>query len=78
MVVVDVHFTHVLITRFFNMTDIDQTDPNSRIALLEQNLRSMQEQHQIIVGDLHKEIDRLQEENKGNNDTEVSRECKFM
>ena len=52
------------------MTDIDQNDLNSRTELMEQ--------HQIIVGDLNKEINRLQEENKGNTDTEVSRKYEFM
>ena len=44
---------------------MDSNDPQSRIDFLEQNLRSIREEHDAIVVDLQKELDRLQEENRG-------------
>jgi len=40
-------------------------DPRSRVELLERNLRYVQQQHEITLADLHREISRLQEENRG-------------
>jgi len=40
-------------------------DPRSRVELLERNLRYVQQQHEITLADLHNEISRLQEENRG-------------
>ena len=40
-------------------------DPRSRVELLERNLRYVQQQHEITLADLHYEISRLQEENRG-------------
>ncbi len=40
-------------------------DSDSRVELLERNLRYIQQQHEIILVDLHSEINRLQQENKG-------------
>jgi hypothetical protein len=39
-------------------------DSDSRIELLERNLRYIQQQHEITLADLHNEIHRLQQENK--------------
>lgn len=50
---------------------IDDDDNNntskvtSRIELFERNLRYIQQQHEITLIDLHNEINRLQQENKG-------------
>ncbi|CAM2719911.1 unnamed protein product [Rotaria socialis] len=41
-------------------------DPRSRVELLERNLRYVQHQHEITLNDLHNEIARLQQENRGN------------
>lgn len=46
---------------------MNSNDLQSRIDLLEQNLRVMQEEHDAIAVDLQKEIERLQEENRGKN-----------
>ena len=43
-------------------------DPRSRVELLERNLRYIQQQHEITLNDLHSEISRLQEENRGKQD----------
>jgi hypothetical protein len=40
-------------------------DSNSRNELLERNLRYIQQQHELTLIDLHNEINRLQQENKG-------------
>ena len=40
-------------------------DLRSRVELLERNLCYVQQQHEIILNDLHKEISRLQQENRG-------------
>jgi len=40
-------------------------DPRSRVELLERNLRYVQQQHEITLADLHNEISRLQQENRG-------------
>jgi hypothetical protein len=40
-------------------------DPRSRVELLERNLRYVQQQHEITLFDLHNEINRLQQENRG-------------
>jgi hypothetical protein len=40
-------------------------DPRSRVELLERNLHYVQQQHEITLADLHHEISRLQEENRG-------------
>ena len=40
-------------------------DPRSRIELLERNLRYVQQQHEITLVDLHNEISKLQQENRG-------------
>ena len=40
-------------------------DPRSRVELLERNLRYVQQQHEITLTDLHREISRLQQENRG-------------
>ena len=40
-------------------------DPRARVELLERNLRYVQQQHETTLKDLHQEISRLQEENRG-------------
>lgn len=40
-------------------------DPRSRVELLERNLRYVQQQHEMTLIDLHNEISRLQQENRG-------------
>lgn len=40
-------------------------DPRSRVELLERNLRYVQQQHEMTLNDLHNEIARLQQENRG-------------
>jgi hypothetical protein len=40
-------------------------DHDSRVELLERNLRYIQQQHEVILVDLHHEINRLQQENRG-------------
>lgn len=57
------------------MTENVQNESSSQIEMLEKDLRYIQGQHRIIVDDLRKEIDRLQEENKGNSD---KRKCRFI
>jgi len=42
-------------------------DSDSRVELLERNLRYIQQQHELTLIDLHNEINRLQQENKGIN-----------
>jgi hypothetical protein len=47
--------------------DVDRSqvmDSDSRVELLERNLRYIQQQHEITLNDLHNEINRLQQENK--------------
>lgn len=46
-------------------TPTPTVDPRSRVELLERNLRYIQQQHEITLKDLHSEISRLQEENRG-------------
>ena len=46
-------------------TSTPTVDPRSRVDLLERNLRYVQQQHEMTLNDLHLEIDRLQEENRG-------------
>jgi hypothetical protein len=46
-------------------TPIPNVDPRSRVELLERNLRYVQQQHEITLADLHNEISRLQQENRG-------------
>ena len=46
-------------------TPTPTVDPRSRVELLERNLRYVQQQHEITLNDLHMEINRLQEENRG-------------
>jgi hypothetical protein len=45
--------------------DISKVD--TRIELLERNIRYIQQQHKITLNDLHNEINRLQQENRGIN-----------
>ena len=40
-------------------------DPSSRIELLEHNLLCIQRQHKVVLIDLHDEISRLRQENRG-------------
>lgn len=47
-------------------------DPRSRVELLERNLRYVQQQHEITLNDLHNEINRLQQENRGKLSTKNS------
>jgi hypothetical protein len=44
---------------------IPTVDPRSRVDLLEKNLRYVQQQHEITLNDLHREMSRLQAENRG-------------
>lgn len=46
-------------------TPIPTVDPRSRVELLERNLRYVQQQHETTLIDLHREISRLQQENRG-------------
>lgn len=46
-------------------------DPRSRVELLERNLRYVQQQHEITLNDLHNEINRLQQENRGKSSTKI-------
>lgn len=45
----------------------DQTkgSDSARVAQLEQNIRFLQEQHQLMLSGLHKEIDNLRHRNRG-------------
>lgn len=45
----------------------DQTrgPDTARVAQLEQNIRFLQEQHQLMLSGLHKEIDNLRHRNRG-------------
>lgn len=47
-------------------------DPRSRVELLERNLRYVQQQHEITLNDLHNEINRLHQENRGKSSTKKS------
>lgn len=47
-------------------------DPRSRVELLERNLRYVQQQHEITLIDLHNEINRLQQENRGQSPSEIN------
>ena len=46
------------------VSPVPTVDPRSRVELLERNLRYVQQQHELTLADLHKEISRLQEENR--------------
>ncbi|CAF3765903.1 unnamed protein product [Rotaria sp. Silwood1] len=52
-----------------NNSSLSETinEPGSRIEFLERNLRYIQEQQEIVLVDLHNEISRLQQENRGFN-----------
>lgn len=46
-------------------TDIQRSPEQSRIAQLEQNIRFLQEQHQLMLTGLHNEIEKLKTRNRG-------------
>lgn len=46
--------------------DVQKSPDSSRVAQLEQNLRFLQEQHQMMLAGLHNEIDNLRHRNRGN------------
>ncbi len=48
-----------------DIDDNNKIDPDSRIEFLERNLHYIQQQHETTLFDLHNEINRLQQENKG-------------
>lgn len=49
-----------------NNADQPKAATDSRVAQLEQNIKFLQEQHQIMLTGLHNEIDNLRHRNRGN------------
>lgn len=49
----------------YSNTDGSKGAENPRVAQLEQNLRFLQEQHQLMLSGLHNEIESLRNRNRG-------------
>lgn len=45
--------------------DVQKSPEATRVTQLEQNIKFLQEQHQHMLSDLHKEIDVLRHKNRG-------------
>lgn len=48
-----------------NNVDVPKAAADSRVAQLEQNIKFLQEQHQMMLAGLHNEIDNLRHKNRG-------------
>lgn len=44
---------------------VERSSDNVRIAQLEQNIKFLQDQHQVMLNDLHNEIETLRSKNRG-------------
>ena len=57
--------SHILVDKNNLPSSETDVDSDSRVELLERSLHYIQQQHNITLVDLHNEINRLQQENKG-------------